>query len=92
MLKQTLVVEVLSADITSQLNILWHYGDAFWMDSTQVGIFQEAAQIVFSCFLQCHDCTHLEVYAVFCTHLEVYAVFFSLFVHLTKFLASWYNS
>ena len=59
--KTDLIVEVLSADMMGQLDVFWHYGGVFCMDSTQVGVFQEASQIISCCFLQHHDCTHLEV-------------------------------
>ena len=62
--KLTLVVEVLSVDTIGQLNIFGHDHNAFCVDDTQVGIFQEASQVIPCCFLQCHDCTHLEVQVI----------------------------
>ena len=48
-------------DIAGQLDVLWHDGNMFHMYSAQVGIFQEAGQVVLSCLLQCHGHEHLEV-------------------------------
>ena len=52
---------MLSTDMMGQLNIFGHDCNAFHMDDTQVGIFQEAGQVILCCFLQCHDHVHLEV-------------------------------
>ena len=58
------IMEVLSADMTGQLDIFWHYCDVFLMDGTQVRVFQEAGQIVFCHFLQHHDHAHLEAQVI----------------------------
>ena len=39
------------------------------MDGTQVGIFQEASYVILHCFLQHHDCMHLEVQVISLTFL-----------------------
>ena len=57
-------MEVLSIDMTGQLDIVGNYCDAFCMDGTQVGIVQGAGQVILCCFLQCHDHMHLEVQVI----------------------------
>ena len=52
---------VLSTDMAGQLDVFRHYGHMLSMYSIQVGIFQEAGQIVFSGLLQHLDHAHLEV-------------------------------
>ena len=47
--------------MVGQLDVFRHYGYTLSMYSTQVGIFQEAGQVVFGSLLQCLDCTHLKV-------------------------------
>ena len=47
-----------------QLNIFEHDHNTFSMDGTQVGIFQEASQVLPCCFLQCHDHMHLEAQVI----------------------------
>jgi hypothetical protein len=49
-----------SADATSQLDVLWHDCDALGVDGAQVCVFEEANEIRFGCFLQCHDGRRLE--------------------------------
>ena len=63
-------MEVLSTDTTSQWDIFGHYCDVFHMDSTQVGIFQEAGQVILHCLLQHHDHMHLDVQVISSTFLE----------------------
>ena len=46
--------------MAGQLDVFQHYGKAFHMYGKQVGIFQEANQVVFHCLLQHHDCVHLQ--------------------------------
>jgi len=41
----------LSADASGQLNILGHDRDAFGMDGTQIGIFEQRDEVSFSSFL-----------------------------------------
>ena len=51
---------VLSTDTASQLDVFMHYGYMLSMCGTQVGIFQEAGQVLFSSLQQYLGCTHLE--------------------------------
>ena len=41
---------------SGQLDILWHDGNSFGVDGTQVGVFKEANKIGLCCVLQCQDC------------------------------------
>ena len=45
-------LSALSADATSQLNVLWHDGDALGVDGTQVGVFKQTNKISLRCLLQ----------------------------------------
>ena len=55
---------VLSMDTTDHLDVFRHYGYTLSMYNTQVSIFHEATQIIFSGLLQCLDCMHLEAQIV----------------------------
>lgn len=44
-----------SSDSSCQLDILWHNGDSFGVDSAQVGIFEKSDEISFGSFLKSHD-------------------------------------
>jgi hypothetical protein len=66
-LKRTFFFVVLSSDLgtlssntTSQLNILWHDGDALGVDGAQVGIFEKTYQVSLASLLQSHDGGALE--------------------------------
>ena len=48
-------------DTAGQLDVFRLYGYMLSVYNAQVGIFQEAGQVVFGVLLQCLDCTHLEV-------------------------------
>ena len=52
---------VLSMDTVGQLDVFRHYGYMLRMYSTQVGIPQEASQVVLCSLLQCLECMHYEV-------------------------------
>ena len=47
-----------------QLNIYGQICNVFHVDGAQVGIFQEASQVILCCFLQHHDHMHLEVQVI----------------------------
>jgi hypothetical protein len=49
-----------SANTTSQLDVFWHDCDTLGVDGAQVGVFEEANEVRFGCFLQCHDGRRLE--------------------------------
>ena len=49
---------MLSTDMMGRLNIFGHNHNISCMDGAQVGIFQEAGQVILHYFLQCHDHTH----------------------------------
>jgi len=50
----------LSTDATRQLDVLWHDGHTFGMDSAQVGVLEEANQVSFRCLLKSLDSWSLE--------------------------------
>ena len=49
-----------STDPPCQLDILWHNGDTFSVDSAQVGIFEKTNQVSLRCFLESHYSRTLE--------------------------------
>ena len=49
-----------STDSSGQLDVLWHDGDTFGMDGTQVGIFEKSDEVSFRCFLESRDSRALE--------------------------------
>ena len=58
------IIEVLSTYTMGLLNILGHDGYAFSMDHTQVGIFQEADQVLLCSIPQSQHHTYLEVHII----------------------------
>ena len=50
----------LSANTTSELNILGHDGDTLGVDGAQVGVFEKTNKVGFSSFLQCQNSSGLE--------------------------------
>ena len=42
----------LSTDAASELHVLWHDGDAFGVDGTQVGVFEETDEVGLRCLLE----------------------------------------
>ena len=49
-----------STDATGQLDVLWHDGHTFGMDSAQVGVLEKANQVSFRCLLKSLDSRSLE--------------------------------
>ena len=47
---------MLPANASGQLDVLWHDGNSFGVDGTQVGVFKLAKKIGLRCLLQCQDC------------------------------------
>ena len=49
----------LAADAARELDVLGHDGDALGVDSAEVGVFEEADEVGFSCFLEGENCRAL---------------------------------
>ena len=50
----------LATDAAGKLDVLWHDGDTFGMDSAKVGVLKQANQVSLRCFLQSHNSRGLE--------------------------------
>ena len=59
-LKVTVVVEALTTETTSEVEILLHHGHAGGMDGTQVGVLEETGQVALSCLLKSQEGCALE--------------------------------
>ena len=48
-------LSTLTADTTSELDVLWHDGDTLGVDGAQVGVLKQADEVSLASFLQCQQ-------------------------------------